>query len=175
MLFRAGQRPLGLYEIVSGKLRLVRIDKAGRETVLHSAGAGNTVAEASLFSSAYHCDAVAATDAVVRLYPKAAVLAELAFNPDAAQAFMAHLARQIMDLRTRLQRRNLRSARDRVRHFLIVNAGADGCTVVLHGTLKDLAADIGLTHEALYRTLARMEADREIRRADGKIILLQTA
>ena len=69
-----------------------------------------------------------------------------------------------MALRTRLERRNIHSARDRVRHFLSLNVGADGHTVDLPGTLKELAADLGLTHEALYRTLARMQADGEIER-----------
>jgi hypothetical protein len=35
--------------------------------------------------------------------------------------------------------------------------------------VKDLAAELGLTHEALYRTLADMSADGEIARLDGKI------
>jgi CRP-like cAMP-binding protein len=39
------------------------------------------------------------------------------------------------------------------------------------GTLKDLATELGLTHEALYRTLADMAADGEIERLDGKIKL----
>ena len=79
------------------------------------------------------------------------------------------LAHQVMTLRTRLERRNIHSARDRVRHFLTVNVNVDGRTVVLLGTLKQLAADLGLTHEALYRTLARMESEREITRTGTTI------
>ena len=66
-------------------------------------------------------------------------------------------------------------ARERVRHFLTINAGADRQTVVLSGTLKALAADLGLTHEALYRTLARMEADGEIMRTGTMIKFERTA
>ncbi len=172
-LFRAGQRTAGFYEILSGRVRLVRVDRSGREAVLHSAGPGETTAEASLFSPTYHCDAVAMTTARIRLYPKPAVLAELESNPGAARAFMARLAHQVMGLRAGLERRNIHSARDRVRHFLALGAGADGCTVAVPGTLKELAADLGLTHEALYRTLARMTADGEIRRLKGKIRLMQ--
>jgi hypothetical protein len=76
-----------------------------------------------------------------------------------------------MTLRTLLERQSIRSARERVRHYLAVNVGADGRTVVLPGTLKELAADLGLSHEALYRTLARMAADREIKRLPGAIRL----
>ena len=170
-LFRAGQPTVGLYEIVSGAVRLVRSDTSGREVVLHSAHAGDTIAEASLFSPVYHCDAIASTVARVRLYPKTAILAEFARNPDAAGPFMARLGRQIMTLRTLIERNSIRSARERVRHYLAVNAGADGRTVVLPGTIKELAADLGLTHEALYRTLARMTKDDEIKRLRGAIRL----
>jgi len=173
LLFRSGQRTVGLYEIVSGRVRLIRVDRSGRESVLYSAEAGDTFAEASLFSPVYHCDAVAATAAKVLLFPKAAIVAALARDPKLARAFIARLAHQVMDLRTRLARRNMHSARDRIRHFLAVHAGGDGRTVVLTGTLKELAANLGLTHEALYRTLSRMAAEGEIKRLDGKIRLLR--
>ena len=129
-LFRTGARTAGLYEIVKGKVRLVRVDRSGREAVLQVAAPGDTLAEASLFSSTYHCDAIASTDAIVRLYPKAILVSELQRNPKLAQAFAAMLARQVMTLRTRLEQRNIHSARDRVRHYLAINAGterADGC------------------------------------------------
>ncbi len=171
-LFHAGSRSMGFYEVVSGAVRLVRVDRGGREAVLQTASAGETLAEASLFSATYHCDAVAATDAVVRLYPKSALLAELERNPKLAKSFAAMLARQVMNLRTRLERRNIQSARDRVRHFLTVNAGAGGRTVTLPGTVKELASDLGLSHETLYRTLARMEDEGEIARA-GRVIKIR--
>jgi CRP-like cAMP-binding protein len=42
----------------------------------------------------------------------------------------------------------------------------------LPSTLKDLAAELGLTHETLYRTLSEMSARGEIARLNGKIRLL---
>ena len=168
-LFRMGSRTRGLYELVNGNVRLVRVDSTGREAVLFVASPGDTLAEASLFSARYHCDAIASTSAIVRLYPKLAILAEFERDPKAAQAFMAMLARQVMSLRARLQLLNIRSARDRVRDYIVLNAGPDGQTVSLSGTLKDLAADLGLTHEALYRTLASMTSRGEIERSPGTL------
>ena len=84
---------------------------------------------------------------------------------------MALLAREIMRLRTRLEQRNIRSARERVLHFLALDAGADGRTVRLRRTLKELAAELGLTHEAFYRALADLAADGEIERRKNKIVL----
>jgi len=170
-LFRLGDKTAGLCEIVAGRVRLARVDRAGREIVLHVAGPGETIAEASLFSPTYHCDAIASTNATVRVYPKREVLAAFERDPNAAQAFSATLARQVMSLRTRIEQRNIRSARERVRHYLALKVGTDGKTVALHGTLKDIAAELGLTHEALYRTLALLERSGEIRRTGRKIVL----
>lgn len=170
-LFRLGDRTAGLCEVIAGRVRLARLDRSGHEIVLHVAGPGETLAEASLFSPHYHCDAIASTDAIVRVYPRREVLAAFEQNPKAARAFTETLAQQVMNLRTRIEQRNIRSARERVRHFLALNAGADGRTVALRGTLKDLAAEIGLTHEALYRTLAALERAGEIRRKGETIVL----
>jgi CRP-like cAMP-binding protein len=170
-LFRRGGKPLGLYQIIAGSVRLMRVDRAGHEIVLHIAAPGETLAEASLFSTQYHCDAIASTDATIRLYPKRELLAAFDESPRAMRAFTEMLAHSVMDLRTRLEQRNIRSARERVRHFLALNVGADGRTIEYRGTLKDLAAELGLTHEALYRTLADLESSGEIRRK-GKAITL---
>jgi len=175
MLFRLGDKAAALYEIVAGRVRLSRVDRAGNEIILYVAGAGETIAEASLFSATYHCDAVASSDSLVRGYSKSAVLAAFEKDPKAAQAFGAMLARQVMSLRTRLEQRNIRSARERIRHYLAVNVGADGRTVAPAGTLKDVAAELGLTHEALYRTLAALERAGEIKRGAGKIVLARRA
>lgn len=109
----------------------------------------------------------------MRLYPKAALLTEFKRNPKSAEALMAMLARQVMQLRTRLEQRNIRSARDRLRHYFALNLGPDGRSVTFPGTLKEFAAALGLTHEALYRTLAKMQQDAEIERQRGKIRLLK--
>jgi CRP/FNR family transcriptional regulator, dissimilatory nitrate respiration regulator len=168
-LFRLGDKATGLCEVVSGRVRLARVDRSGHEIVLHVAGPGGTLAEASLFSASYHCDAIASTNATVRVYPKREMLAAFERDPRAMRAFSAMLARQVMSLRTRIEQRNIRSARERVRHYLALNSGADGRTVELGGTLKDMAAELGLTHEVLYRTLAALERSGEIKRSRGKI------
>jgi CRP-like cAMP-binding protein len=171
VLFRKDDATVGIWAVEEGQIRLSRPGLDGREIVLHIAGPGDLIAEASLFSPVYNCDATAATDARLSFYPKGALLAALRRNQEAADAFMAMLARELMDLRTRLERRNIRSAGARVQNYLALNTEADGCTVLLKGTIKDLAAELGLSHEALYRTLNRLQAAGKIARSEGKIVL----
>ena len=172
MLFDQGDAAVGVYEVVIGKVRQVRIDPEGRDVVVGIAGPGEMIAEASLFSRTHDCAATAVTNAAVRLYQKATLLAQLERDPRAALSFMATLVEQILNLRIRLERRSIPSARDRVRHYLTANGGGRERTVALPSTLKDLAAELGLTHETLYRTLSEMSANGEIAKLSGKIRLV---
>ena len=171
-LFDQGDTTVGVYEVVSGKVRQVRVDPEGRDVVVGIAGPGEMIAEASLFSRTHDCAARAVTNAVVRLYRKANLLAQLERDPQAAISFMATLVEKILNSRIRLERRGIPSARDRVRHYLTTNVGGRERTVALPSSLKDLAAELGLTHETLYRTLSEMRANGEIARLNGKIRLV---
>jgi CRP-like cAMP-binding protein len=93
-LFHLGDKTAELEEVIAGRVRLARVDRSGNETVLYVASEGETIAEASPFSAAYHCNAIASTDAVVRVYPRTAMLAAFEKNPKAAQTFAATLARR---------------------------------------------------------------------------------
>lgn len=170
-LFRQGHKASAIFEVEQGRLRLIRHTIDSHPIVLHTAREGQLFAEAALFAAAYHCDAVAAIASRVRVYPKRELLA--AFRSDAAIAerFMAVLAHQIHALRARLEERNIRSARKRVLHHVALAAGKDGRTMRLEGTLMNLAAVLGLTHEVLYRTLADLEKAGAIARTGSAIIL----
>jgi CRP-like cAMP-binding protein len=174
-LFRQGDRAFAIFEVERGRLRLIRNTVAGHPVVLHTARSGELLAEAALFASAYHCDAVAATAARVRAYPKRELLAAFRGDPALAERFMAVLAHQIHALRARLEERNIRSARQRVMHHIALHAGADGRTMPVEGTLMDLAAEIGLTPEALYRTLAGLQKEGIVLRSPLSIMLRRRA
>jgi CRP-like cAMP-binding protein len=170
-LFATGDETRGFFAVRSGQIRLARFSANGRETVLFVAGPGERFAEASLFAETYHCDARAVTRSSVACFPKSEALALLQNDAAARLDLTADLARQVMELRSALTLRDIRSARERVLAYLVVRTEADGRAVVIEGLLKDIAATIGLTPEALYRTLAQLEAERVIRRGDGRIQL----
>lgn len=170
-LFAAGDETRGFFMVRTGRVRLVRFGGDGRETALFTAGPEERFAEASLFAERYHCDAIALSEAVVACFPKAASLALLGDDATARLDLTADLARQVMTLRARLTVRDIRSARERVIAFLVAEASEDGRTVAFDGSLRDIAVAIGLTPEAFYRTLARLEAQGTISRKTGHIVL----
>jgi CRP/FNR family transcriptional regulator, dissimilatory nitrate respiration regulator len=174
-LFRQGEPATAIYQVESGRLRMIRRTIDDHPLSLHTARRGEFFAEASLFADTYHCDAVAATQTRVRIYPKAKVMAALRADPALAESFMARLARQLQDLRARMELRSIRSARERLLQYLRLLAGPEGRVIAIEGHLQDLAAEIGLTREALYRTLATLEAKGALTRTKSTIVLKKFA
>jgi CRP-like cAMP-binding protein len=171
VLFRQGDKVTAIYFIEEGRLRLERRTFDGRLLFLGTTPAGEFFVEAALFSDTFHCDAVATEPSRVRVYPKAMVLNSLRTDPASAMAFLAHVAHQIIELRQRLELMKVRSAKERLMLYFESNAEPDGRTVELRGQLQDIASDLGLTREALYRTLASLERAGTIERAGPRILL----
>jgi CRP-like cAMP-binding protein len=163
ILFRAADPSLALHHLVRGRIRVTRPIAAGESVTVHAAGAGTLFAETALFSPHYRCDAIADRASEVRLYPKAAVLLHLSAHPDINLAFSAHLARQLQHLRGRVEVLRLKGAGERVLAHL-AQLGAAEDAVTLDQPLTRLAGELGLTHEALYRTLARLQAGGRLAR-----------
>jgi CRP-like cAMP-binding protein len=170
VLFRQGDNVSAIYFVETGRLRLERRTYDGRTLVLGTTPAGEFFVEAALFSETYHCDAAATEPSRVRIYPKARVLNALRTDPASAMSFLELMAHQIMGLRQRLELMKVRSANDRVMLYLELHAGPDG-TVILRSELQDIAGELGLTREAFYRTLARLERADAIERAGDRILL----
>lgn len=170
-LFRQGDSAAAIYKVESGRLRLIRRTVDDHLVILHTARRGEYFAEASLFAEAYHCDAIAAVQSSVRAYPKPMMMDAFRTDPALAEAFMARLARQLQELRARMELRNIRSGRDRVLQYLRLCAGMRGRSIAIEGQLQDIAAEIGITREALYRTLAALEAEGCLTRSETAILL----
>ena len=168
-LFRQGDPARAVFVVERGRVALVRHAQDGAPVVLHVARGGDSLAEASLFSDTYHCDAIAEIASRVAVVPKAPLKAALARDPALAQTMMARLARQVQALRARLELRNIKSARERTWQMLTIAAGGEANTVTFDRPLKDLAAEIGLTHEAFYRALAELAREGRIVRDRRRI------
>ena len=174
-LFRRGDRAAAIFAVESGRLRLVRRTVDDHLVILHTASAGELFAEAALFATTYHCDAIAARASRVHVFSKVKLLAAMRAEPAIIEAFAAALAHRLQALRARLELRNIRSARARLLHYLALAAGPDGRTVKLDGHLQDIADDLGLSREALYRTLVKLESGGLIMRTKTTILLRKSS
>ena len=150
-LFHRGDAVGVLHVVREGEAHLVRHQAGGAALVLQRAGPGAVLAEASLFSRRYHCDAIAATPLQTQAVRIAALLARLREDGAAAQAWLRHLAGEMQAARQRAEMLALRGVRARLDAWL---AGGDGA-LPAKGAWKALAAELAVTPEALYREIAR--------------------
>jgi len=155
-LFRLGDRLRGVFCVVAGEVRLVRRARNGTEIILQRSR-GGFFAEASLYGKAYHCDAVASQSGAVLRFPAQAFRAALGTDAMFRDAWMVHLAHEVRQLRAQCERLGLKTAAQRIVHY-VDSEGTDGA-VRLTESRKAWAAELGLTHEALYRALRRLQAD----------------
>jgi CRP-like cAMP-binding protein len=100
-VFRQGNFVQRLHLIEEGEIHLVRHQIGGFALALQSAGPGAVLAEASLFSERYHCDAVAVQAARTLALSKSALRAELLHDAGLAEQWSAFLAREVQAARLR--------------------------------------------------------------------------
>lgn len=173
VVFHAGAPVRHLHFVRAGRVVLQRHGPAGELVVVHAAREGEFFAEASLLAGKYHCTAVAVSDAEVACIPASEVVARLNDDPGFAIEWHELLARQLRRARARIERLSLSRASERVRHLLLTEGVGDPPICRLHGPVRLLAGELGMTPEALYRTLATMQRQRMIRRDAEAIVLLR--
>jgi CRP/FNR family transcriptional regulator, dissimilatory nitrate respiration regulator len=149
-LFHQGDPVRTMALVTEGRVVLSRPTAEGGLLVLQRAGAGEVLSEASAYAGHYHCAASADTDAAVTLVAVAIFHARLAADPTLAARWAEHLAQAVQGARLRAEVRSIRGVEARLDAWL-----ATGRPIPEKGQIQDLAAEIGVSREALYRALAR--------------------
>ncbi len=168
VLFQQGKKPTRMLFVTRGEVVLQRLGRRGESVVLHRARRG-FVGEASLESARYHCDAVVTSSGEVIAIPIEAVRLALAADSAFARRWIAMLNREVKRLRAQCERLSLKGVKERLLH-LIETEGQDGCLTMGSG-LKSMAAELGVSHEALYRAVAELEKGGGLRRRENSLVV----
>jgi CRP/FNR family transcriptional regulator, dissimilatory nitrate respiration regulator len=162
VLFHKGELTQFAFWVKSGRLRLLHYAADGQAVNHYRVRSGESFAEVALFINVYDCTAITEAASRVALLPKQAVLEALRQRSDLAEAMMKQLAWRLHQSKILLELRSIRSARDRVLHYLQLSA--DQLAVRFDQPLKRVAEDLALTPEALSRALAQLEEEKVISR-----------
>lgn len=150
LLFRIDQKVRSVFGVEAGAVHLTRHLKNGSTLILQRASAGMILAEASLYSDRYHCDAVAAVGATLLEVPRREVLARLSSDPEFAAQWSSHLAHQLQQARLQTEIMALKTVSARLDAWVAMRGSAPS-----YGKWVGVAAEIGVSPEALYRELAK--------------------
>jgi len=169
VLFRSGQKPRWMFFVTEGEVVLERHSLNGETACLQRSQQG-FVGEASLTAERYHCDARTTRPSQVTRLPIEALRQALRDDRAFSARWIQMLSAEVRQLRLSHERLSLPKVQDRVLH-LIETEGQQG-RYLLDCPLKQLARQLAVTHEALYRALAQLERAGRIERAGGELRLL---
>lgn len=150
-IFNQGDAITWLYLMQAGTIHLVRYQADGTVAVLQRASPGMVLAEASVFSSRYHCNAVAVTNSEALIIPVNSVRRLLRSDHVFAETWASYLSHQLQQARKRAEIASLKTVAARLSAWLAWNDGL----LPSKGEWKNLADEIGVSPEALYRELAK--------------------
>lgn len=169
LLFKTGKKPEWMFFVLSGEVTLERLSQHGDSVVLQRTRHG-FVSEASLQSPKYHCDGVVVANSEIIQIPIQTLADALSTDPAFAGRWINMLNQEVKRLRLQCERLSMKSVKDKILH-LINTEGKNGKYQVSTG-LKSLAGELGITHEAMYRTLAALDKSKTIRREEGLLSLI---
>ncbi len=170
ILFSQNDPAQAIFVVDSGCIKLVHFTDAGKIVNHYSVKQGEYFAEVALFNDTYVCTAVADIPTKIISFPKQLFSQVLEQDVNLSRSFTEQLARRLHYTKLLLELRGIRSARDRVLHYLHMMTPNNEKIVDLEHPLKDIANDIGIAPEVLSRTLTKLQNDGIITRIKRKII-----
>lgn len=157
-LFHTGDKVDVFHLVRAGELAAIRCMPNGAEAIMLTARAGEFFGEASLFQTDYSCEARALSPSVLTTFGAERFRQAMAAHPEFSLAFTRILAVSLRRQCSRVERLRLKSASDRILHYLTCETGPSGWAE-LGGTVQEWAAELALEPETLYRTLSQLEKD----------------
>ncbi|MBA3557479.1 MAG: Crp/Fnr family transcriptional regulator [Gemmatimonadaceae bacterium] len=154
VLFTAGSVSRGLYAILAGRVRVLRISDS-RQHLVHVEGPGGSLGEVPLFQGgSYPATAIAAEPTTCVILSRAAVHAAMAADPALALIFLSRMASRVRDLVERLDGVVSRNVASRLAALLLERSNESGDAVfTLGGTQTEVAEELGTVREVIVREL----------------------
>jgi CRP-like cAMP-binding protein len=151
LLFHQGDRVRAVFVVEEGLVELTRQQEDGTAITLQRATGHTVLAEASVYSEAYHCAGLVGAPTRLFELPKTSFLAYIQKDAGFSSLWAKHLAREVQSARHRSEVLSRKTVGARLDGWLAWH----GSTVPAKGQWKTVAQQIGVSPEALYRELAK--------------------
>ncbi len=171
VLFQPNDSVDSLFYTMKGELFALRYQLDGTPAVMMRGFAGEIFAPASMNMSCYPCSAVAAVKSRVLQIPKSVFIEHLAINSDFSRYYIDSLSADLKKQCVRSERLRLKSAKDRVLHFITCESPS-GAEITISCPISKWAEELGIEPESLYRTLSDLEKEGIIKREKRHITII---
>jgi CRP/FNR family transcriptional regulator len=175
-LFREGDTASGVFVIVEGRVKVIRLSSSGREQVLHAEGPGASLGEVPVFDGGgYLATAVAMTRVRVLFVARRALMDVGKRHPEVAMGIAMVLARRLRSFSALIGTLTLRTVSAGVAAILLETSQALGLPIVDIGSRDDLAARLGTVREIVSRSLTQLVTAGAVTRVGRRVKIVDAA
>lgn len=175
LIFKEGEKPIGLYGLTEGKVKIFKEGVGGREQIIRLAKPMGFIGYRALFADQnYAASALAIDDSQVCVIEKTALLKILKSNAPVAMAIMKMMAAELglsNDRTVTLTQKHIRGRLAESLLFLKDTYGyeSDGSTIKVYLSREDVANLSNMTTSNAIRTLSAF-ANENVIALDGRKI-----
>lgn len=177
LIFKEGNYAHNIYCVHSGKLKLSKLGKDGKEQIVRFAKAGDILGYRSLLSNdPYHANAIVMEDAEICVIPKATFQKLMEENYKLSLNMIQLLSKDLKSAEQHLIDVAQKSVRERIAESLVLLINLFGYkedkkTIDLIITRSEIADLAGTTTETTIRTLSQFSHENIIQLEGKKIIV----
>ncbi len=163
LLFTQGDKASGFYLICSGEVKVYRIGSDGREQILHTLVAGETVGEVAVFQgTVYPACATAIGKAELAFFPLQRFIQLGKQQPELLLNMLGILSRRLRKFVELIDDFTLKDVTARLAKFILLSAEKqESNKTTLEGSKTQLASKLGTIPATLSRTFKKLQ-DSEV-------------
>jgi len=177
LLYMSGQRPIALYYIIRGKVKIYKISEEGKELITKICADGDFWGYTSILEDInYRENAEVLEDSSLIMIPATEFLELMRNDPKVAQQFIHLIAKSMLEMEEDLLNLAFNSLRKKVAYGMVqqianyMEQGEE--STVINLSRKEMAESIGVATESFVRTLADFKEEKLIDIREGKIVIL---
>ena len=172
LLFSDGEKAVGFFVVLEGKVKVYKLSPEGKERILHIIHPGGTFAEAAIFADGlYPAYAEPLQSSKLLFLPKEGFLNLLMDNGRISINMIAGLSKFLRQFANQIEDLTFKDVPSRLARYLMVLTEGVKESVELPISKSQLASNLGTVSETLSRTLRKLSED-ELIKVSGKTVVI---
>lgn len=178
LIFSEGNRPLGLYCINKGKVKVFQIGEDGKEQILRLSKEGDILGYRALISGeVYSASASALEEAVICFIPRTKFYELISNSPNLSEKLLHVLSHDLKEAEHRLVALAQKPVRERMAEMILTlkefyGTADDGVTINAQFSREEMANFVGTATETAIRILSDFKTEKLITFEGRKIKIL---
>ena len=173
LLFSDGEKAVGFFVVLDGKVKVYKLSPEGKERILHIIHPGGTFAEAAIFADGlYPAYAEPLQSSKLLFLPKEGFLNLLMDNGRISINMIAGLSKFLRQFANQIEDLTFKDVPSRLARYLMDLSEGVKVSVELPISKSQLASNLGTVSETLSRTLRKLSEDDLISVSGKKVGIL---